>query len=137
MLDLGAGVGQWSFRFVERGASQVTAVEDPADLAEIGRREAQRRGVLNLQFVVSPAEAFTTDKRSTSYSSPAFSLYERRSGRTVDGELGEHLRLQHHRICCGMGQDCRSGTRSTTVFRSTCRADYSATYRTAREDEAL
>ena len=40
VLDLGAGVGQWVFRFVERGAAQVTAVEYSAELAEIGRREA-------------------------------------------------------------------------------------------------
>ena len=27
LLDLGAGVGQWAFRFIEKGAAQVTAVE--------------------------------------------------------------------------------------------------------------
>lgn len=62
ILDLGAGVGQWAFRFLERGAKSVVAVEYSAALAEIGRDEAQRRGATNLSFVVSPAEEFASDK---------------------------------------------------------------------------
>lgn len=58
ILDLGAGVGQWAFRFIDCGAKAVTAVEYSAPLAEVGRREAARRGVNNLEFVVSPAEKF-------------------------------------------------------------------------------
>src|SRR5690606_37096430 len=42
VLDLGAGVGQWSFRFAERGA-QITAVEYSEPLARIGEEEARRR----------------------------------------------------------------------------------------------
>lgn len=61
VLDLGAGVGQWAFRFAERGAKHVTAVEYSGELAEIGRREALRRGVGNLEFVVSAAETFETN----------------------------------------------------------------------------
>jgi cyclopropane fatty-acyl-phospholipid synthase-like methyltransferase len=61
ILDLGAGVGQWAFRFIEWGASRVTAVEYSAALAEIGTKEAARRGVGNLQFVVSAAEDFASD----------------------------------------------------------------------------
>ena len=52
VLDLGAGVGQWSFRFVDGQASSVTAVEYSAPLAEIGRVEARRRGANNIEFVV-------------------------------------------------------------------------------------
>jgi SAM-dependent methyltransferase len=59
VLDLGAGVGQWAFRFVARGAHRVTAVEYSAALAEIGRREAEARGVRNLEFVVCPAEDYS------------------------------------------------------------------------------
>jgi cyclopropane fatty-acyl-phospholipid synthase-like methyltransferase len=62
VLDLGAGVGQWSFRLLDSGASQVTAVEYSEELAAIGRREAARRGVSGLEFVVSAAESFTTDR---------------------------------------------------------------------------
>jgi SAM-dependent methyltransferase len=60
MLDLGAGVGQWAFRFLERGATAVTAVEYSEALAQIGQREAVRRGVPNLRFVVSPAEEYSS-----------------------------------------------------------------------------
>lgn len=58
IVDIGAGVGQWTFRFFERGAGWVTAVEYSADLAEIGRKEAARRNAQNVEFVVSPAEEF-------------------------------------------------------------------------------
>lgn len=62
IVDIGAGVGQWSFRFFERGASRVTAVEYSADLAEIGRKEAARRGANNVEFVVSAAEDFAPSR---------------------------------------------------------------------------
>jgi SAM-dependent methyltransferase len=62
VLDLGAGVGQWTFRFAERGAAQVVAVEYAAGLAQIGAEEAQRRGFDSVEFVVSAAEAFKTDE---------------------------------------------------------------------------
>src|ERR1700753_1165200 len=61
VVDLGAGVGQWSLRFLERGAAHVTAVEYSQDLANIGREECARRGWRNVDFVVSPAEEFSSD----------------------------------------------------------------------------
>ncbi|MFZ1362809.1 MAG: methyltransferase domain-containing protein [Candidatus Nanopelagicales bacterium] len=63
ILDLGAGVGQWSFRFIENGANRVTAVEYSEGLAEIGRVEAEKRGVNSIEFFVSPAEQFVTDEQ--------------------------------------------------------------------------
>ena len=62
IVDIGAGVGQWSFRFFERRASWVTAVEYSAELADIGRREATRRNAHNVEFVVSPAEDFQSKR---------------------------------------------------------------------------
>lgn len=62
LLDLGAGVGQWSFRFAAL-VRRVLAVEYSAPLAEIGRREAAQRGATNVEFVTSSAEAFTTEER--------------------------------------------------------------------------
>jgi SAM-dependent methyltransferase len=62
VLDLGAGVGQWTFRFAERGAARIVGVEYAAGLARIGREEAQRRHMDNVEFVVSSAEAFETDE---------------------------------------------------------------------------
>jgi ubiquinone/menaquinone biosynthesis C-methylase UbiE len=61
VLDLGAGVGQWAFRFAARGAARVTAVEYSAALAAIGREEALRSGHAGVEFVVSPAEEYAGD----------------------------------------------------------------------------
>lgn len=63
VLDLGAGVGQWAFRFAERGASRVMAVEYSAELAAIGETERERRGLDNVRFVVSPIESFATSEQ--------------------------------------------------------------------------
>lgn len=63
ILDLGAGVGQWAFRFIDRGAKSVTAVEFSSELAKIGEIEAKKRNIKNLEFVVSPAEKFDTDAK--------------------------------------------------------------------------
>ena len=63
ILDLGAGVGQWTFRFAEKDAKSVVAVEYSEPLAEIGKKEAQHRGLKNVQFFVSPAEKYSTSKK--------------------------------------------------------------------------
>lgn len=57
VLDLGAGVGQWTFRFAPR-VRRVVAVEYAGSLAAIGRAEAAKRGVANVEFVVAPAETY-------------------------------------------------------------------------------
>lgn len=61
VVDLGAGVGQWSFRFAERMANQVTAVEFTESLSRLGVEEAQKRQCTNVEFIVSPAEQFRSD----------------------------------------------------------------------------
>lgn len=62
ILDLGAGVGQWTFRFSERMAEIVTAVELTKSLSNIGIEEIRKRGCSNVEFVVSSAEKFHSRK---------------------------------------------------------------------------
>lgn len=62
MVDLGAGIGQWSFRFHDMGAAHVTAVEYAESLVDIGRAEAERRDIETIEFVASPAEQFVSDR---------------------------------------------------------------------------
>jgi SAM-dependent methyltransferase len=59
ILDLGAGVGQWTFRFAPH-VRRVVAVEYAESLAAIGRIEATKRGAENVEFMVSPAETYTS-----------------------------------------------------------------------------
>lgn len=63
VLDLGAGVGQWSLRFAERAAGRVLAVEYAQGMADIGRLEAQRRGHDQVEFLVSSVESFDTEEQ--------------------------------------------------------------------------
>ena len=62
IVDLGAGVGQWSFRFANRMAEQVTAVEFTESLSQLGTEEARKRQCTNVEFIVSPAEKFRSEK---------------------------------------------------------------------------
>ena len=64
VLDLGAGVGQWTFRFAERGAARIVAVEYAEGLARIGAAEAARRGFDTVEFVVGAAEAYADEAAS-------------------------------------------------------------------------
>lgn len=58
ILDLGAGIGQWAFRFQERGALKVDAVEYSSSFIEIGTREANIREAEGVKFIHSSAQDF-------------------------------------------------------------------------------
>lgn len=62
VLDLGAGVGQWTFRFAPL-VKHVTAVEYMDSLANIGRQEVKKRGLTNVEFITSAAENFLSTNR--------------------------------------------------------------------------
>jgi len=61
VLDLGAGVGQWTFRFAP-AVRRVVAVEYASALAEIGKEEAARRQLGNVEYVVCPAEDYRSSE---------------------------------------------------------------------------
>jgi SAM-dependent methyltransferase len=137
VLDLGAGVGQWAFRFVDGGAARVTAVEYSADLAAIGRREAERRDLSNLEFVVSPAEEFTTDRRFDVVFISGLFVY-------MDDGQAEKLASHLPTFCRpdtllllrdGTGREARHEIDNR--WSEHLQTRYSATYRTAAEYEAL
>jgi cyclopropane fatty-acyl-phospholipid synthase-like methyltransferase len=137
VLDLGAGVGQWAFRFVSRGAVRVTAVEYSADLAAIGRLEAQRRGLSSLEFVVSPAEAFSTDRTFDIVFISGLFVY-------MNDDQAERLVASLGRLChANTTVLLRDGTgvherhEINNRFSAHLQTDYSATYRTAQEYASL
>lgn len=137
VLDLGAGVGQWAFRFVEQGAAHVTAVEYSAQLAEIGRREAANRGINNLDFVVSPAESFKSDKPFDLVFISGLFVY-------MNDDQAEKLVTELPRFChantCVLLRDGTGVQKRHEInnrFSQHLQADYSATYRTAAEYAAL
>lgn len=61
ILDLGAGYGQWAFRFAQ-AARSVTAVEYSLPMMKAGIAEAKRKGVENINFVHCAAESFKPQK---------------------------------------------------------------------------
>jgi ubiquinone/menaquinone biosynthesis C-methylase UbiE len=136
-LDLGAGVGQWAFRLVEQGARHVTGVEYSDELADLGRREAQRRGVDNVNFVVSPAEAFTTaDKFDIVFISGLFVCMNDDQAEKLVSGLGRFCHADTTvlvRDGTGIAQRHEINNR----FSEHLQTNYSATYRTAEQYEAL
>lgn len=133
VLDLGAGVGQWAFRFAEAGAGSVTAVEYSEPLVEIGRTEARCRHLDTVSFVVSAAEAYSA--------SIPFDLV------FISGLFVYMNDDQAERLVCGLGNCCHDRTivllRDGTALEGRheindrmsehLQTRYSATYRTRQE----
>ncbi len=133
ILDLGAGVGQWAFRFADRGAREVVAVEYSADLVEIGRREVAERGYESVEFVVSAAEDFET---ATSFDVVFI------SGLFVYLNDDQALRLARHlpslvagdgRVVLRDGTAIESRYELNQSFSTHLQTEYSAVYRTRDE----
>jgi cyclopropane fatty-acyl-phospholipid synthase-like methyltransferase len=137
ILDLGAGVGQWAFRFIEQGARSVTAVEYSADLAAILRREVEKRGVTNLELIISGAEEFLTNQKfDIVYTSGLFVCMDDEQA----DKLASHLPSFCHPDSVFLMRD-GTGVKGRHEINNRhsdhLNANYSATYRTAEGYEAL
>jgi SAM-dependent methyltransferase len=137
ILDLGAGVGQWSFRFAPF-VKRVVAVEYAASLAEIGRTEAGRRGAGNVEFVVSPAELFRTDEVFDCVFISGLFVY------LADSQCASLMANVRQRVKPGGTLVLRDGTSVLSErhhivdrFSPTLKANYSALYRTTAEYRAI
>lgn len=60
ILDLGAGVGQWTFRFAPF-VKEVTAVEYMDSFTQIAMNEANKQGLTNIKFVTNAAECYQSN----------------------------------------------------------------------------
>jgi demethylmenaquinone methyltransferase / 2-methoxy-6-polyprenyl-1,4-benzoquinol methylase len=58
ILDMAGGTGDVAFRMAERGA-EVTIADINADMLEVGRQRAERRGLTGLSWKVENAEALS------------------------------------------------------------------------------
>ena len=58
VLDMAGGTGDVAFRIARRGA-RVTVADINADMLEVGRERAERRGITRLEWRVENAEALT------------------------------------------------------------------------------
>ncbi|HXE71365.1 MAG TPA: class I SAM-dependent methyltransferase [Candidatus Nitrosotenuis sp.] len=137
ILDLGAGVGQWSFRFAERGA-RVVAVEYCEEMARIGRLEAARRGMANrVVFLTSAAEDFESQEAFDIIFMSGLMVY-------MNDDQAERLSTRLRPQCRPDGLlMLRDGTglgrrhEIDNQFSEHLQACYSATYRTREQYLAL
>jgi demethylmenaquinone methyltransferase/2-methoxy-6-polyprenyl-1,4-benzoquinol methylase len=63
ILDMAGGTGDVAFRMAERGA-RVTVADINADMLEVGKERAERRGLTGLSWKVENAEALSFDDGS-------------------------------------------------------------------------
>jgi demethylmenaquinone methyltransferase/2-methoxy-6-polyprenyl-1,4-benzoquinol methylase len=63
ILDMAGGTGDVAFRMAQRGA-RVTVADINADMLEVGRERAERRGLAGLSWKVENAEALSFDDAS-------------------------------------------------------------------------
>lgn len=61
IVDLGSGWGNWAFKFVEKGAEQVTCVDYVEEMCKKGKEIAKRDGVENIKFVNASVQKFHSD----------------------------------------------------------------------------
>jgi demethylmenaquinone methyltransferase / 2-methoxy-6-polyprenyl-1,4-benzoquinol methylase len=73
ILDMAGGTGDVAFRMVRRGA-KVTVADINAEMLEVGRERARRRGIDGLAWRVEDAQSLTFDDRSFDAYTIAFGI---------------------------------------------------------------
>jgi len=137
VLDLGAGVGQWAFRFQHKGAKKITAVEFSAAMIEVGKLEARKRNIDNVDFILSSAENYCSPEHYDVIFISGLMIY-------LNDEQAEKLlsNLRAYskpestillRDGTGVGERFEINNR----YSANLQAEYSATYRTAEQYEAI
>jgi len=133
VLDLGAGVGQWSFRFAERDASRVLAVEYAESLVDIGRKEAEKKGFKQVEFENSSAEAFdTTEQFDLVFISGLFVYLNKDQADKLLSHLGNFIRPGGI-LMLRDGTGTNDGYEINDRYSEHLDANYSAIYRTRGE----
>ena len=137
VLDLGAGVGQWTFRFAPH-VRKVVAVEYAEALVEIGRIEAMKRGAKNVEFAVSPAETYRATQPFECVFISGLFVY------LTDDQAARLMANVRNLVMPGGTLVLRDGTsilperhQIVNRFSEILRAHYSAIYRTADEYKQL
>ena len=62
VLDLGAGVGNWSCEFA-KNCKKVYAVEYSKKLIDIAKLEAKKKGINNIKFIHESAQDFSSEEK--------------------------------------------------------------------------
>ena len=62
ILDLGAGTGQWAFRFAQE-AKSVVAVEYSKGMLELAIKEANKQQLSNIEFIHKPAQNYLSENK--------------------------------------------------------------------------
>jgi len=136
LLDLGAGIGAWSL-YLAPFVARVVAVEYNEAFVRFGREEQARGGIGNVEFVVSPAEAFTTAEPFDLVFISGLMIY------LNDGAALRLMRNLRALVRPGGAVVLRDGTgvparhEINDRFSEALQARYSAVYRTREEYVAL
>ena len=133
ILDLGAGVGQWSFRFTDKGAKQVVAVEYSADLVRIGREEARQRNYQNVEFVISNAEDFHTTQIFDVIFISGLCVYLNDEQISLLVNNLKYFSDKHSSIILREGTGVNQRFEITNKYSENLKTEYSAVYRTTEE----
>ncbi|WP_421348848.1 class I SAM-dependent methyltransferase [Aeromonas veronii] len=133
ILDLGAGVGQWSFRFAERNAKRVLAVEYTEGLAKIGEKEARARKMDQVEFVVCAAEEYkSTEKFDLIFISGLFVYLNDDQAKGLLANLDDFL-TDDGLLMLRDGTGVAMRYEIDDNYSEHLAQNYSATYRTANE----
>ena len=130
ILDLGAGIGQWAFRFQERGAVKVDAVEYSESFIAIGMREADIRDARGVNFIHSAAQDFQPSSTyDVIFISGLFVYLEDGNSERVIKNLRNAMN-KNSRIIVRDGTSIEQAYELNNVYSDHLEEYYSATYRT-------
>tara|TARA_B100000963_G_scaffold360153_1_gene389961 strand:- start:1779 stop:2486 length:708 start_codon:yes stop_codon:yes gene_type:complete len=137
ILDLGAGVGQWAFRFHDRGAIKVDAVEYSKSFVDIGRNEAKRRNAMSIEFFHADAQGFNIINRyDIIFISGLFVYLGDKNANQVLQNISNGLAPQG-KVIVRDGTAVNSAYELDNIYSEHLDEYYSATYRTLTKYKEL
>ncbi len=137
ILDLGAGIGQWAFRFHDRGAKKVDAVECSKSFVDIGRAGAVSRNASSIEFFHSDAQSYNINEKYDIIFVSGLFVY------LTDDNAKQLLRNLSNSLTSTGKVVVRDGTavvnayELNNVYSEHLDAHYSATYRTPERYKEL
>jgi len=133
ILDLGSGIGQWSFRFALWGAERIVAVDYSSKLTSIAKKEAKRRKLGGVEFLVSPAESFFAERKFDLIYISGLLIYL--SDTQIENLLGNIKRMckAGGRVLVRDGTGLSGRYEISNVYSEHLDDNYSAIYRTRDE----
>lgn len=133
LLDLGSGVGQWTFR-LSPFVKKITAVEYASSQIKIAKKEQDKREITNIEFIESPAEIFLSPiKFDIIFISGLFVYLNNQQAKSMICNIKKMITSTSTVFLREPSSILKDRYELTNIFSNELKTHYSATYRTRNE----